>query len=256
MRQWGANLSAHKETLQYLINHGNEVYVYCFDTWESQYEEWEKLFELIQPTAIFLAYKQSVEYFSKKYSNVFFLPQSMDKTYFHDYAENKSRLFMQMGRKNEVIHEMILDYLKRHDIENVEKNYVYEREKGKIIYPDTTELAKNISKTKYFVCAPQSLENVNLTGKVSDVTARFYEAMACKTLIIGYKPDTFDELFPYENAMIDLHENNLSDVIAYFDENPKEYWNIVNKNYDFVMKNHTWERRLAEIMRRIGIERY
>lgn len=103
---------------------------------------------------------------------------------------------MQMGRRNENIHQMILHYLNEKGLNDCEQNYIYEKEKGKILFEDGNELARNIAQTKYFVCAPQCLDNQKITGIVSDVTARFYEAMACKTLIIGFKPIVFDELFP------------------------------------------------------------
>jgi hypothetical protein len=246
-------LRQNAETLRYLVVSGNNVSIYCFDTWETQYVEWEKMFDYIRPTTHFFAYKQSVAYFSQKYENVFFLPQSMDRTFFHDYSEKKSRLFMQMGRKSETIHKMILQYMDKKGLADIEENYVYEKEKGKIIYPDTKELARNINKTKYFVSAPQSLENAELTGSVSDVTARFYEAMASKTLIIGYKPqDVFDELFPYEGAMVNLEENKLDDVVEFFERNPEEYQKQINQNYDYVMKEHTWSNRLKTIRAHIG----
>lgn len=114
----------------------------------------------------------------------------MDEKCFSPKNVKKRRMFIQMGRRNEKIHNMILHYLKERHIPINDTNYLYEKEKGKVLFQDTNELATEIAAAKYFVDAPQSLENSALTGKVSDVTARFYEAMACKTLIIGYKPKT------------------------------------------------------------------
>ena len=167
------NLKAHRELLRKIASN-HKLILYCFDTWEADYNEWKILFSYINPSHIFLAYQASVEYFSKKFSNVFFIPQSMDEKFFYPRdGIIKSRLFMQMGRKNQKIHEMILDYLARLGLPDINENYVYERIPRTIIFPDTNELAENICGTKYFVCAPQSDENSKLTGKCSDVTARF-----------------------------------------------------------------------------------
>ena len=89
-----------------------------------------------------------------------------------------------------------------------------------------------------------------LTGKVSDVTARFYEAMACKTLIIGYKPDTFDELF-YKDAMVDLDDvgKEFDEVIEFFEKYPEKYKYIVNRNYELLLKKHTWKSRYDVILK-------
>ena len=240
------NLKAHCKTLKRLIDLGKNVAIYCFDTWETQYQIWDDLFSFINPTVLFLAYKQSCIYFSKRYQNVVWLPQSMDTSFFRDYGEGKTRLFMQMGRRNERIHEMILEYLKTNRIEDIEKNYIYEKTKGDIIFPKTEELAKEINKTKYFVCAPQLLENSRLTGNVSDVTARYYEALASKSMIIGYKPSTFDELFP-DIIIIDLDKISLKDAVDFYETNPKEYMSIVNKNYDSIMADHTWKSRFEMV---------
>lgn len=243
------NLKINCKTLKRLKKKGAQIIIYCFDTWEPQYEEWERLFSYINPNYIFLAYKQSVNFFCKKYKNVFWLPQSMNRKYFFDRHEKKSRMFMQMGRRTEKIHLAILEYLKKRGLENIDENYIYEKEKGKLIFPDTEELARNINATKYFICAPQSCENTKKTGKVSDVTARYYEAMACKSLIIGYKPKVFDQLFPYK-AMAELNADasNLEDIVDYYENNPNEYDQLINLNYEYVMTNHTWTKRIAYIL--------
>lgn len=243
------NLKVNAGTLKLLKKQGAKIVIYCFDTWEPQYKEWDEVLSDIAPSYIFLAYKQSVQFFAPKYKNVFWLPQSMNKKYFFDRKKEKTRMFMQMGRRTEKIHRLILKYLKDNGIEDTNNNYVYERNKGELIFPDTEELSENINATKYFICAPQSYENEKLTGKVSDVTARFYEAMACKSLIIGYKPKVFDELFPYK-AMAELNEDgsNLKEIVDYFEKNPDEYNNLVNKNYQYVMENHTWKKRLKYML--------
>lgn len=156
---------------------------------------------------------------------------------------------MQMGRKNECIHKMINEYMEEEGIENTEDNYIYERKKGDIIYQDINELVENICKTYFFVCAPQKLENSGLTGKVSDVTARFYEAMACKSLIIGFKPDTFDKLFPSDSMIeMKIDGSDFKEKINYYLTNPDKYNEIVERNYEYVMKMHRWENRLERII--------
>lgn len=231
-------------TLRRISKKNSHVVLYCFDTWESLYQNWDEAFREIQPRAIFFAYKKARDFFSKKYRDCFFLPQSADNRIFYPRKIKKQRLFMQMGRRNECIHNMILGYLEEHGIDDSPDNYIYEREKGKVIFPDIQELATEICKSMFFVAAPQSLENRNLTGNISEVTARFYEAMACKTLIIGFKPDTYDELFP-EDSMVELRPDgsDFAQKIDYFLEHPGEYENIVNRNYEYLMKHHTWGNR-------------
>ncbi len=123
---------------------------------------------------------------------------------------------------------------------------------GNIIFPDTNVLAQEISKTYFFLAAPQDVTNNQLTGNISEVTARFYEAMACKSLIIGIKPsDTFDELFPYQEAMIEVNLTNFNQKIDFLLEDKEKYIKIVNKNHDYVMKNHRWKNRYEDLIQKI-----
>lgn len=245
------DLERNLETLRRLSLKGKKIVIYCFDTWESQYDRWISMFDKINPRIIFFAYKQSACYFASKYNACYWIPQSMDKVYFYNDKEEKeiTHLFMQMGRKTISIHNWIMDYLKENKLPDVPENYVYEREKGKIIYPKTENLADNIRKTKYFVCAPQIVDNSSVTGQISDVTARFYEAMACKTLIIGFKPDTFDCLFP-EDAMVTLKKDgsDFFSIIDFYESHPEEYNRIVNRNYELLMERHTWSNRLESMI--------
>lgn len=236
----------HKKELR-TISLNNSLGIYIFDAWESRYSELEELLNFIKPSLMFFPYIEAKKYFDKKYNSCF-IPQSMDEKYFYPRKVEKHRMFMQMGRRNEKIHNMIMNYLENRNLSMDDSTYIYEKKKGKILFDDTNDLATEIAATKYFVAAPQSLENKALTGKVSDVTARFYEAMACKTLIIGYKPATFDLLFP-EDSMLEVGDDDKSfaSVIDFFEKNPKEYWRIVNRNYEYLMHNHTWRTRYKEI---------
>lgn len=241
-------------TLKRISEKTHHVILYCFDTWEIQYKEWNRLFSIIKPAYIFFAYKSSKEYFQYIYNNVYFLPQSMDDSSFYPRNIPKERLFMQMGRKNTNIHKMILRYLQAHGLNDTDENYVYERECGKIIYPQKNELAMNICKTYFFVCAPKLSENPELTGNISDVTARFYEAMACKSLIIGFKSKTYDELFP-SDSMIELNKDgsDFEEKITYFLNNSDAYKALVDRNYLYVSDYHRWRNRLYSILETVGI---
>lgn len=238
-----------KETLKEI---SDKLIIYIFDCWQPQWKNYDLVLEEINPWAVCFAYKKTVEYFSGKFRRCWFIPQSMDVQYFHEYNEKKERIFMQMGRKTEALHEMILEYMEANNIENSLQNYVYEKEKGKIIFKDTKKLAKEISKTLFFVCAPQCLSNPQNTGDISEVTARFYEAMACKSLIIGFKPeDSFDELFPYKEAMIEVNSENFSEIISELIKDKEKYRRIVEQNYNYVMEHHRWKNRLEELLLKI-----
>ncbi len=53
--------------------------------------------------------------------------------------------------------------------------------------PDVNDLAKEIAISRFFLQAPQNIDNEYKTGEISEGTARFYEAVACKSLMVGFK---------------------------------------------------------------------
>lgn len=242
------------ETLKEISHNRNcKLILYCFDTWEPQYTEFEKIFKTIEPQYLFCTYLKSAKYFQTALpkTNVFWLQQSMDKTVFYDYKNKKTRIFMQMGRKNESLHKKTLGFLKNNNIQHCDRNYIYEKKEGEIIYKNKYDLARNINATKFFITAPQNIDNFKKTGNISEVTARYFEAMAAKSLIVGYKPeDSFDILFPFDNAMIMVKPDgsDFDEKINYYLENEDEYNEIINRNYRYVNNNHTWTNRLNYII--------
>lgn len=234
--------------LEELKRSGNKVAIYTYDVWEPEFEDWNDCFKRIDPDYIFFGYKKSCEYFNERGYNGFWVPLSGDFEIFKPYDEEKTRMFMQMGRRNEELHQKILSYMEKHGIEDTRDNYVYAKEKGESIYPDIHELAKEISKTKYFVCVPKFYENFKRTGNINETICRYYEGMDCKTMLIGMKSETFDELFPYK-AMISFNDGeDFETQIDYYENHPEEYEKMVNKNYEYCQKNHSWANRIRQIL--------
>ena len=223
--------------------------IYCIDTWEPLYDKWEDKIKQANAKYVLFAYKKSAEYFSSKGINTMFFPLSMNDKIFKDYGVSKDISIMQMGRKNTILHKHIKEYCDSNKI-----NYIYEKEKGKVIYSNNKELAMAVSRTRIFVVAPQDADNKKKTGNVSPITPRFYEGMASKTLLLGFKPkDEFDELFPYENAMIEINDDcsNLKEKLEFYLNNDKEYNEIIEKNYNYVLSHHSWSKRVDYLISKI-----
>ena len=155
---------------------------------------------------------------------------------------------MQMGRKNIMLDSFIKQYLKEKNLPD--ELYIREKNRGEIIYPDFNQLGQEINKTHFFIVSPRNVDEGSLTGEISDVTARFYEGMACKTMLVGIKPkDTFDLLFPNRNAMIEITDyEGFRDVIDYYLAQPTEYQAIVEENYRYLMAEHTWCHRANSLI--------
>ena len=249
----------------------DKLVIYIFDSWESKWEKQERILKAIDPAVVCLAYIRAVEHFKTVLdSKVLFLPQSMDDRYYHPYNVEKSRLFMQIGRQTKALHEMTTKYLSRNHITENDDTYAHpktwseflkSKDKKKTIlrilkykrqaiyaFPGTEELAKEMSGTYFFLCAPKNIDDSSKTGSISEVTARYYEAMACKTIPLGYKPkDSFDTLFPYDDAMVEVTDETFDSKVKDLLENKDKYQKIVDKNYEYVMKHHRWKNRFDDL---------
>ena len=239
--------------LKELKKHGNEIALYNYDCWEPEFEQWRKVIDEIKPDFLFFAYKLTNEYYREKGYNSFWVPLSADYEVFNYRNISKTRMFMQMGRFNTQMHEYIQNYLKNHNMEDKRENYAYRKDRNEVLYPNYDELVNEINRTKYFVCVPKFYENFARTGNVNDIICRYFEAMICKTLVIGKKPETWSDLFSYD-AMITFNEDgsDFDEKIDYYESHPEEYKKLVDKNYEYVLKHHSWGNRLQTIMNAIN----
>lgn len=221
---------------------------YCMDTWEKTLPEWESAIRSAGIDYVLCAYMRSVEVFSKICKHAALLPQSMNEKYFYPRDVEKTHLFMQMGRKNSILDAYVHRYLEEHNLQD--DDYIREKAKGQIIYPEFEQLAEEINKTMFFLVSPRNRDEASFTGAISDVTARFYEGIACKTLLLGLKPqDTFDELFPSEKTMLAVESyEEFRDYVDYYRERPDEYKELVEFNFQYLMKHHTWHHRASRFV--------
>ncbi|MBQ6217604.1 MAG: glycosyltransferase family 1 protein [Erysipelotrichaceae bacterium] len=248
-------LKSNLHLLKRLQKSGNKIALYVWDCWQPEYEKWEKVLDDLKPDYIFWSFKQNYLFFKNKYANSFWVPQSANRYYFKDLHMNKTRLFIQMGRVNKGLHEKILRYLEKRDVPDSNENYVYRRKEKEALFPDLNDLVREINRSRYIVCIPKIYESPEKTGDVCAMTGRYYEAIACKTMIIGKKPLIFDELFP-KDGMIEFKEDlsDFDDKIDALENDNQKYQDIVEQNYRCFMEKHTWACRLKQILAIINEE--
>ena len=241
-------LKSNRYLLKELKKAGNKLALYVYDCWEPEFDAWQKAIDEIKPEYVFFCFKQTFEHYKDIY-NCYWVPQSADLDFFKNLNINKTRMFIQMGRVNPPLHEAIKAYLEKHRMEDCDDNYVYRRQEKTNLFPKLPDLVREINRSKYIVCVPKCYENFKRTGNVCGITGRYFESIACKTMIIGKKPVSFNELFS-EDGMIEFKDDlsDFDEVISEFENNPEKYQEIVNRNYERLMKDHTWGNRLEQIM--------
>ena len=233
--------------LEELKKNGNRIALYVWDCWEPEFDDWQKVLDELNPDHIFFSFRQTYEHFKDRY-DCSWIPQSANLLSFKNLNSRKSRMLLQMGRVNSEIHKRIISYMNDHHLEDIRDNYAYRRDDKEVLFPDLKELVEEINRSKYIVCIPKCYENPKRTGNISAMTGRYYEAIVCKTMIIGKKPLVFDELFG-KDGMIEFNDDfsDFDEKIDEMENDPERYNEITQKNYECFMNNHTWSHRLDQM---------
>ena len=98
-----------------LQKHGNKIALYVWDCWQPEYADWKETLDDLKPDYLFFSFKQNYEYF-RQFCRCHWVAQSANRYYFKNLDIPKTRLFIQMGRVNPILHEKILAYLEKNGV--------------------------------------------------------------------------------------------------------------------------------------------
>ena len=110
--------------------------------------------------------------------------------------------------------------------------------KGKIVHE---AYINAINRSKMFI---------NSNGTYKAVLMKYFEAMACRTLLITDKPTDAD-LMGFMDGENIVFYNNIQDAVAkirYYKDNPKERFRIANNGYRLVHTFHGNDKRVKQVL--------
>lgn len=226
-----------------MLSKGNNG-LYIFDAWPSTHPYLINILSSLKIKYVYFSSKQISDMLMPKLKgiDVRWIPEAInsDEYSFIDY-DKKSIDVLQMGRKYEQYHHQIAPVLE----ENGYK-YIYERIKGEIIFEERKDFITAMANSKISICVPSSITHNDRAGGVSSVTLRYWQSMLSKCLIVGKAPTEMTFLFDY-NPIIEIDEDDPVKQILEIIENFEKYIPLIERNYLYVMKNHTWEKRLTKM---------
>lgn len=212
------------------------IILYVGDPWEPDLDELSQYIDQYNIDCIFVPFLRSFEILNKVHRGVHWLPQAVCPTVWTDYDLEKTHKYIQFGRKDPRLHDFALG-------EGGEEEYIYRFIEGDV------ELAKAINRSKFCFVSPRKLQYPERTGDVSPVTLRYFQAMACKSLPAGFKPEEFNDVF---SSNVDFVEYTTRDQfkneLTRYNNNKTLYQRAVNKNYRLLNEGHTWRDRAQEFV--------
>jgi len=225
--------------LPFFLSKANK-YLYLFDAWPDKHQQIINFINRFKVKYLFLTSSQAVKIIQSKVPNTkcYWIPEGINPSkYQHKIYREKNIDVLALGRKYDVYHNKIINYL-----QNNKYTYLYEKKEGQLVFPTQKDFIEGLAQTKISICIPSNITHPKRSGNIETMTIRYLQSMSSKCLILGHAPEEMITLFGY-NPVIEIDKKNPEGQIIDILENYSTYQPLIEKNYNCVLKNHTWQNR-------------
>jgi glycosyltransferase involved in cell wall biosynthesis len=218
--------------------------IYMFDAWPSYHNYISRFVNDFNVDFIFVSSKQSARKLNERIgkSNVFWVPEGVDPDEYKFYPYHEKNIdILSFGRNYKLYHNEIADRLLQQNV-----NYKFPEE-GKMVFPDRQSFIDGLGRSKISVCFPTNITHPERAGNIETMTNRYLQSMAAKCLIIGKAPEEMKELFGY-NPVVEVNMDDPAGQIADILSNFENYIELIERNYNKAINEHTWGKRWESIV--------
>lgn len=218
--------------------------VYMFDAWPSRHGEIVRFVESWGVQYAFVSSSQAVERLGRLSGRCTFIwvPEGVDPERYQQrsYLERDIDV-LHLGRRYDAHHRLVV-----HDLEAAGRRYLFEKDKGSIVFPSREDFTAGLARSRISICFPSSLTHPSRAGDIETMTVRYLQSMASKCLVLGHAPGEMIDLFGY-NPVIEADMAGASEQLLEILERFEDYVPLIEKNYSAVIAAHTWAHRWARI---------
>jgi hypothetical protein len=218
--------------------------VYLFDAWPVHHEMIKQFVQMHYLSFVFVSSSQAAARLKEMSGSSIFswVPEGVDPSkYRYCHYEAKDIDVLELGRKFDVYHDHIVKAL-----EDDGRVHLYEKTKGKLIFPTGENLIDGLARTKISICVPSNITHPDRAGDIETMTVRYLQSMASKCLIVGHAPQEMVELFGY-NPVVEIDMKKPAEQIRGILEDFTDYIPLIEKNYAETLANHTWNNRWQQM---------
>jgi hypothetical protein len=218
--------------------------VYLFDAWPSQHAEIAEFLESWGVQFAFVSSSQAAEQLKHRVERctVLWVPEGVEPSRYSSRSFLERDIdVLQLGRKYDAYHSLIAPAL-----EKAGKSYLYERDKGTLVFPDRAAFIAGLSRARISICTPSSLTHPDRAGGIETMTTRYLQSMTSRCLVVGHAPAEMVELFGY-NPVVEIEMGRAADQILEVLEKFEDYVPLIQRNFETVSKSHTWSRRWEQM---------
>lgn len=226
----------------FTTNHCRSIYL--FDAWSKDYDKIIHFIEKYKINFAFITARKSAEELNKRTNKTafFWIPEGIKKEeYKHKPYAEKNIDVLAIGRKYDLYHNLIVE-----DLEKSSIKYLYEKQKGEIIFPTREGFINGLADSKISICIPSNITHPERSGNVETMTIRYLQSILSKCLIVGHAPAEMIDLFGY-NPVVEIDYIRPAEQLKEILDNYESYIPLIEKNYQNVLENHSWEKRWLQI---------
>ena len=254
--QHGVTTRASRDVILFLMGLSKDVlpvlqdvswrkWLYLFDTWEPGWQLTEDILQkAMSVQCVYMSSSQSVEHFRGRLQcDVQWLPQAAISTEFSPKALDwgkKRKTILNIGRTNRVLDDFFVGFSQKHGFKYLRDEYP-----GQMLFKTRAAFLSALYEAQIVVVHPRNFEYPELTGRVSMLTARNFEAYQSGGVVCGFKPDSgeFERVldgFPFvEFGCAEQFEVELLSAVR-----DSSCWRTATEE---CMRRHTWECRVSKM---------
>ena len=228
-----------RRCLPYFLLPGRKS-VYLMDAWPNTHESIKDLVRTFSVNHLFISSSMAVERLKGDLPRctVTWVPEAIEpKKYRYFPNADKDIAVLQLGRKYDKLHEAILPILEENGTA-----YLYEKVKGKIIFPTREAFVNGLARTKISICVPSNITHPDRSGDIETLSVRYLQSMASKCLVVGHAPAELVSLFGY-NPVVEIDMADPAGQILSLLEDFDAHASLIERNYTTVAQHHTWHHR-------------
>jgi hypothetical protein len=214
--------------------------VYMFDAWPGRHREILDFVDSWGVQYAFVSSSQAAARLSSVSEHCTFLPvpEGVEPGSYRARSVIERDIdVLQLGRKYDAHHSLIAPAL-----EAAGKVYLYEKEKGTLVFPERGSFIDGLSRSKISICVPSSVTHPARSGDIETMTTRYLQSMASRCLVLGHAPAEMIELFGY-NPVIEIDMSSAAEQVLELLADYGRFLPLIEKNYEAVIAGHTWDHR-------------
>lgn len=217
--------------------------LWIFDAWEKELVEIASTARQLKIKMLFVSSRQAAQRLAEMSQGAFesyWLPEAVTVSSHQSKPVAERQIdILQIGRRWDDYHFRIEEFCRTHGLV-----YVYEKNKGEIIFPTRREYVAGLANSKISICVPSSITHPERSGDISTMTWRYLESMASKCLLVGRLPSEMKELFGY-NPLVEIDMDQPGEQLPDLLDNFESYTELIEQNYEVVRRHHQWSNRIA-----------